>query len=558
MRTFHLSCAALALSAAISCAQGPPPPPGPAVVIDKGTFDVFQGMSRRAVESFTITRAGNGDVEIQGVATLALPDGRDGSEVWTFYPVATYGQRGLKSYDLRAKFPTGPGSTEVKFDGGQCTWTFKGPNNQNLGPIVVPLPINGMVLDKRIMSHFAHIGLVPGIKALQSLDPDTARVAELRISDPVPAKIETPLGSFLCERVLVTTGAFGANLWFDPEGFLLRVEIPSYGLVAIRRGCYGYPGVRRADVVVNDPATRDIQVMDNRALVSGSLWQPPGQGPFTTVLVIGDSGPQDRNGNPPGAQIFWNHHRDWARAIRSAGVAVITTDDPGTGFSTPGRDDESISDFILHARAVLTWARKQAGLQGGKVGVIGHGEGSLIALQLLANGDADFAVVIGPHGRLFGEIFLQQGKSEWERQGVSAEIVKAKTERDLELQRLWLDKTIEVWKSPPVPKEFENMGYMRSIFRDMMNYDTIQLAAKARGPVLVLHGDADSQIPVSDGEALAKALTDAKKDVTFLKLAGLDHMLMKKINGDVGDSADPDRKVDEAATDFMVKWLKER
>ncbi|MEK7468353.1 MAG: alpha/beta hydrolase [Planctomycetota bacterium] len=558
MKNFHLACLGLTFAASLSCAQVPLPPPNPDVKIDEGVIDVYQGGVRCAVESFTIVRTGNGDIEIHGEATLALPDRAGGSEKWTFYPMVRYGGRGLKLYELRAKYPTGPGTTDVRFDGAQCTWSFQGPNNQQVGPTPVPLPLDGILIDKRIMSHFAYFGLIPGDKTRLSLDPDTARVAEVRISDPVPARIETPLGNFLCERVLVTTGAFGANIWLNPEGFLLRVEIPHFGLVAVRRGCYGFPGIRGRGVEAEEPALREIRVQNGRAQLAGSLYTPDGAGPFNTVLIISDSGAQDRNGNQPGTTLSWNHHRDWARAFRRAGVAVISPDDAGVGLSVPGRDEETISDSVLHGRALLAWARKEAALQGGKVGVLGHGEGSLVALQLLKNGDADFAVLIGAHGRMMGSIYLSQEEAEMRRQGVPEAVIKDKLVEDAEIQRLWLDTKIQLWAPPAVPEQFVHMGAPRAWFRDLMSFDVIKIAAEVKGPVFIIHGEADAQIPVTDGEALAKALTDAKKDVTFRKYPGLDHLLMKTINGEIGDSADPDRKVDPDAADEMAKWVKGR
>ncbi len=558
MKNFHLVTVLCVLSPLAAACQAPTPPPAPDTTVDEGIIDVFQGPSRRAVESFKILRKADGSIEFHGEVTLALPDGNGGSDKWVFYPNVVYGERGLKRYDLRAKYPTGPGSTSVKLEGGKFTWQFAGPNNQKVGPEEVPLPLNGLILDKRVLAHYAYFGLIPGEKSRPTLDPDTARVAEARISPPVPARIETPLGSFLCERVLITIGAFGANLWFNPDGFLLRIEIPHFGIVGVRRSCYGFPGPRALEESIVADVAQDFQVQDGRAMIAGSLYVPEGKGPFNAVLILGDSGPQDRKGNPPGDTLFWNHHRDWSRAFQKAGVAALSPDDPGTGYSVSGNENESLSDAVLHARAVIAWARTQPALAGGKIGVLGHGEGSLVALQLAVNGDADFAVLVGAHGMGIGDLFLAQSEFEMKRQGVPKGVMEGKLAEDRELQRLWLDTKIDLWKAPAVPEKFEMMGGPRAWFREISSYKTIELAARVKVPVMVVHGEADLQVPLSNGEALAKALADAKKDATFRKFGGLDHFLMPVINGDSGDSADPDRRVDAGAADEMGKWMKSR
>ncbi|MCE9581369.1 MAG: alpha/beta hydrolase [Planctomycetes bacterium] len=564
MKNFQL--VVLLTTALASCTQAqqpepPPPPPAPDITIDKGIFDVFQGNSHRAVEGFTILRKADGDTQIRGEATLALPGEHEGSDTWTFYPDLRYGGRGVKGYDLRAKYPTGPGETHVRFDGATCTWAFVGPNAQKVGPVTVNLPLDGIILDKRIISHYAIFGLQPlgpGEHSRMSLDPDTARVAEVRVSEPVPARIETPLGNLLCTRLLVTIGSFGVNLWFDPDGFLLRVEIPHYGISAVRRGTSGFPGLRKPDEAHVGPAGEEFQIQDGRSLIAGSFSHPAGNGPFNSVIILGDAGPQDRNGNPLGGTLLWNHYRAWSEAIVDAGSACISIDDSGSGNSIAGREDETISDSVNHARALLAWAREQKCLKGGKVGVIGHGEGALLALQLAVNGDVDFAVLIGAHGQTIDRIFLDQMGAEMVRQGVPDDVRHDQLAEASELQKLWEDTKIDVWKPPQVPEKFALQGAPRDWFRDMMRFDPVKLAAQLKTPVLVMHGDGDMQIARSNFDMLSKALADGKKDATCQLYKGLDHFLMPAITGDAGDSADPDRKVDPTALKDLGKWVKAR
>lgn len=556
----------LLILAGLACCEEPPVKPPPVnpppadVVLDRGVFDVFQGLNRRQVETFSIIRKGDGDTQIRGEAKLALPDpSGNGSIIYDFYPDIVYGNRGAKRYVLSAKFPTGPGSTTVETAGGQCVWKFIGPNNQVLGPVNIALPVTGIVLDRRIMAQFAIFGLQQGQAVRPCLDPDSARLADVRVSKPVPARIETLLGNFLCERVLVTIGSFGANLWFNSEGFLLRVEIPHFGIVGIRRGCYGTPGTRTADPNDAVAPPQNFQMQDGRAILAGDLWQPGGNGPFNTAIILSDSGLQDSKGNPPGGTLTWNHQRDWSIALRNAGVCAISPDDPGGGWrAVAGANNPGFSDMVNHATGLVQWARQQPGLKGGKVGVIGHGEGGLIALQLAANKSVDFVVLVDAHGATIDSIFIDQMETGMKRDGVDPAVLKTQVEDSQELQKLFLDKTIKVWKAPQVPERFVQLGGMREWFCDMMSYDPVALAAKATCPVFVVHGEEDHQIPLKHFEALKAALTKARVTADFKTCPGLDHFLMPVINGDDADTADPDRRTDKATADEIAKWIHAR
>jgi len=565
MRT--LTAMLLVAVCAVSCkAQGdpqpqpqPPPPVIPDVKWDSGYFDIYQGGARRSWERFEIIKKGEGGLQIFGEVLVAM-EAEEGSDQYRFVPNALYGARGLQKYNLMAKFPIGMGQTQVQRQGGACMLSIQNPGAPQAKPQPVPLPIDGILLDRRIVSQWAVLGLLERRKSRMALDPEMGQVAELRLSDPVPARIETPIGSLLCERVLATMGPWGANLWFDADGRLLRVELPHFGVVAQRRGAYGFPGRRAAENPAAAPVPQSIpmKVQQGNSMVAGEVTLPAGAGPFPAVILLGDAGPQDRDGNPPGTVLQWNHQRDIARTLAAAGVACIRWDDPRTGESVGGPDFPTITDGVADARAVLAWAKTQPQIDPRKLGALGHGEGALIALQLSANGEVPFIALLSSHGASIDLIFVEQMEAELARTGVAPAELKQSLADTRELMRLFLDPKIKDWKSPDVPERFLTMGGRRAWFQDLMRFNPIELAAQVKGPVLLIHGLADTQIPPSQFQALEKAFKDAKKDATCRTFEKLDHLLMPAINGDAGDSADPDRQVSPEVLKAVADWLKAR
>ena len=119
--------------------------------------------------------------------------------------------------------------------------------------------------------------------------------------------------------------------------------------------------------------------------LAGTLTLPRGKGPFPAALLITGSGPEDRD-----EAVFG--HRPFlvlADFLTRQGIAVLRVDDRGVGKSTGDLEDvtsEMMADDVLAGVAYLR-TRKEIG----KIGLIGHSEGGLIAAITAARAkDASF------------------------------------------------------------------------------------------------------------------------------------------------------------------------
>ncbi len=72
-----------------------------------------------------------------------------------------------------------------------------------------------------------------------------------------------------------------------------------------------------------------------------------------------------------------------------------------------------------------------------------------------------------------------------------------------------------------------------------------QLAAKADAPILLLHGDNDTTVPIDQSQAMKRALEGAGKPVEFVELPGADHWLLEE---------DARVAMLKASVDFVLKY----
>ena len=88
----------------------------------------------------------------------------------------------------------------------------------------------------------------------------------------------------------------------------------------------------------------------------------------------------------------------------------------------------------------------------------------------------------------------------------------------------------------------------------------MDVAREVNAAVLLLHGDADDEIPIGSARAMAAALRDAGKKVELVEYKGAYHRFDRGPAGSVSRSAYTYRRDDAAAADAFartVRWLKE-
>ena len=114
--------------------------------------------------------------------------------------------------------------------------------------------------------------------------------------------------------------------------------------------------------------------------LAGTLTVPSGEGPFAAVVLLSDSGPQDRDAGLPGYHLFGM----LADYLTRRGVAVLRFDDRGVGKSGGDYAHATTLDFVTDAQAAMTYLRKQPLIAPQQIGLVGHGEGANVALLAAA------------------------------------------------------------------------------------------------------------------------------------------------------------------------------
>ncbi|MBV6285920.1 alpha/beta hydrolase [Pseudomonas aegrilactucae] len=255
---------------------------------------------------------------------------------------------------------------------------------------------------------------------------------------------------------------------------------------------------------------RPISLDTGAGTLHGSLLLPRSDTPPPVVLIIAGSGPTDRDGNNPAGGRIDNLKR-LALLLANQGIASVRYDKRGVAASRPATPDErnlSVERYVADAAA---WGQKlRADPRFGRLIMLGHSEGALIASLAAEQAGASAVISLAGSGRPIDQVLREQLSDRLPPQ-----------------ERAPGERVIEQLKagqlSPQVPPALRDVlrpsvqPYLISLFRQ----DPAAAFARLHIPALIVQGRNDVQVDIEDAERLHAA----KPDAEFALIDGMNHVL---------------------------------
>jgi YD repeat-containing protein len=315
---------------------------------------------------------------------------------------------------------------------------------------------------------------------------------------------------------------------------LLAIEIPSTG---------DEPALG-AEIVRLTRAKSDSEAGSSHASKSS---------PSPGVLFISGAGAQDRLGFVPQQGVDVGSH-EIHDGLARAGFAVLRYDDRGVGLSGAGSDvTPGFEDSVNDARRAWRALALHPDVDPGKITIIGHGEGALVAMKLaqekLKKGrrkyGVDRVVLLAAPGRNLRELIYDEiRRSHADRHEVEIEgaVRSARMIHDAALA----DGDLPASSEP-----------LRDWMREVFTIDPLEELGRVRVPVLALHGDKDFQVSGElDFQVIATLLMEREDGSEARSFPELDHLFKREpTQSSPGHYRDLGRHVDDALVQSIVTWL---
>lgn len=346
------------------------------------------------------------------------------------------------------------------------------------------------------------------------------------------------------DSAVMDLGGVELRMHLDARGRIMHADVPSQNVTIERvagtlnrapepAADYSAPagaGYTAQDVTIKTPAGHTL---------AGTLTMPRTRaGRLPVVITISGSGPQDRDETLTGLNGY-RPFRELAESLAGRGVAVLRYDDRGFGGSTGVHATATSADFAEDTRAVVEWVRHRSEIDPGKVFLLGHSEGGMIAPMVAADDTLLRGIVL-----LAGPAYTGRRILEYQtRYGLSLQTGKTAAERD-SLLHINMER-------------IDSLGVDQPWVRYFRDYDPLPTVRRVRVPVLIVQGATDRQVTADQADVLARELRAAGNSAVAMHvLPEVNHLFLHDPVGSAsGYAALASRKVVPQLLQIVGDWI---
>jgi uncharacterized protein len=531
---------------------------GPAAAnpaLGEASFTVFSRGVDVGREQITIARSGTewiitstGRVADQTINRLELKYTADWQPVELRLEATQSAKDGQKSLRLLTSFAVTSAVSEITQNGATSSKT------DQVSARTIVLPTNAFAGYEGLAARLATATL--GAELTTYVPPR----GELNVvvKSVTNEDIMTPAGVVKTRRFgLVATdpvnpaGTFAFSLAVDERSRLAKLDVPSAALAVIRNDI---AGVAARALTARNPTDADVTLPGNGFSIAGTLTTPPVMGRLKhpTIVLVGSASSVDRDGIVAGIPIL----SQLAGSLAQQGFLVMRYDRRGVG-QTGGRTESATQrDYADDLIAVIKWLARRDDVAERRLTVVGYGDGGPVALQAAAREKKIASLVlIATAGTRGTDLVLEQQQRELDRLNLPEAERAAKIDLQKRIQTAVIDG--EGWDElPPEVRRPADTPWFRSV----LLFDPAEVMPRVKQPMLIVHGELDTEIPSHHADKLGGLARDRKKDAgpaEVLRVPAINHLLVRATTGDVQEyPVLPEKTISPEIAAAIVRWLK--
>ena len=294
----------------------------------------------------------------------------------------------------------------------------------------------------------------------------------------------------------------------------------------------------------------EVKVGEGEWALPATLSLPKGDGPFPAVVLVHGSGPHDRDETIGPNRPF----RDLAWGLASRGIAVLRyekrTKEHGTKLAKK-KDITVKEETIDDALAAVKLLRKTPRIDPKKVFVLGHSLGAMLAPRIgeLDSAIAGLILLAGPT-RPLEDLILEQFSYLASLNEVPL--------RSLEAIKAQVRRAKDPKLSPDTPAADLPLGLAGCPIGFRYGKPIpLKAVAKIKQPMLILQGERDYQVTMTDFAGWKKALA-GRKNAELKSYPKLNHLFVEGTGKSKPSEYQKEGHVAKEVIEDIAGWVKKR
>ncbi|MCD6347681.1 MAG: alpha/beta fold hydrolase [Bacteroidales bacterium] len=295
---------------------------------------------------------------------------------------------------------------------------------------------------------------------------------------------------------------------------------------------------------------KDVIVGDGKWKLPATLTMPKTDGSHPAVVLVHGSGPNDRDETIGPNKPF----RDLAWGLASKGIAVLRYDKRTRiyGSDSIWLGDYTIEDEVItDALAAIHMLKTRDGIDQNRIYVLGHSLGAMMA-PMIGERDPDInglIIMAGP-GRPMEDLIAEQ-------YNYLLRLDDTLTTDENDVLQDILNKVEQVKNLNPDANEAPGdlpLGLPVSYWLSLKDYHPAQVAAKLKTPMLILQGERDYQVTMTDFKIWQEQLS-GRNNISFISYPSLTHLFMTGTGKPDPAEYQKPQHVDQKVISDITDWI---
>jgi dienelactone hydrolase len=277
--------------------------------------------------------------------------------------------------------------------------------------------------------------------------------------------------------------------------------------------------------------------------VPNNIKNPP------VVILLAGSGPNDKDETIGPNKAL----KDLAVGLASNGIATYRYDKRTLVYGKDMKDVDINTEVIEDAINAVAIFKKNPLFKESKIFIVGHSLGAMCAPMIASKSkQVNGIVLLAGNARPLEDVVLEQYNYIFGLDSIDKDEKKQLEEITQQIKTLKDSKALKTAKAEDLPLSLDS-----KYWQSLVKYNQVQVAKKVKQPILVLQGERDYQVTMTDFNLWKQNLSDKPKN-EFISYPTLNHLFMKGEGKSTPSEYDKQGNVDFQIISDISTWVKSK